>query len=210
MRLVDVTDTLSRVLPAVDATGQGLNREGTAGLRPAAVLVALFPSDGEAGFLLTRRIDTLSTHPGQVALPGGRVEPTDHSPWQAAVRETWEEVGIPPDRVTPIGRLDPVQALVSSHLILPFVGLLSSLPKIMTQHDEVDEVFEVRVSSLLNPASIREETWTLRDNRLYRVTYFWIGGHVVWGLTARILSDLAARLGADLGPYSPGSVRPAP
>lgn len=209
MLLVDVIARLSTTLPPVHDSGHENPDSGTPGLHPAAVLVALFPDAGEAAFLLTRRPDTLTNHPGQIALPGGRVETSDVSPWEAALRETWEELGVPAGDVMPVGRLDPVRAMVSNHLILPFVGQLSSVPRVVPQRDEVDEVFQVRVASLLDPANIREETWNLRDGRPYRVVYFWIGGHVVWGLTAQILTDLAIRLRADLGQYPPGSVRPA-
>jgi 8-oxo-dGTP pyrophosphatase MutT (NUDIX family) len=209
MLLEDVAERLSHRLPAVHDSVRSVAGSGMPGLRTAAVLVALFPDGGEAEFLLTRRPHTLTNHPGQIALPGGGVEASDGSAWEAALRETWEEVGIPSRDVMPVGRLAPVHAVVSSHLILPFVGRLASVPQVAPHPDEVDEVFPVSVASLLDPSNVREEVWNLREGRPYRVVYFWIGGHVVWGLTARILSDLARQLGAALGPYPPGSVRPA-
>lgn len=209
MRLSEVTERLSQRLPAVDDSGADALVPGGSLLHPAAVLVAIFPQGGEAVFLLTRRPETLSNHPGQISLPGGRVEETDRSLWETALRETWEELGIPPSLVNPVGQLEPVQAVVSNHLILPFVGTLVSEPDLRTQADEVEEVFTATVSSLLDPATARQETWTLRGNRPYHVSYYWLGGHIVWGLTARILSGLAGHLDADLGPRPPGSVWPA-
>jgi 8-oxo-dGTP pyrophosphatase MutT (NUDIX family) len=151
----------------------------------------------------------LRSHPGQISLPGGRVEAEDLSPWHAALRETWEEIRVIPERIAPVGRLCPVQVTVSNNLVIPFVGSLSQHPSPAPSSAEVEEVFEVPVSSLLDPSRVEEDTWVLRDGRSYVVTYYRLCDYVVWGVTARILSDLAGHLGARQGAYPPGSVRPA-
>jgi 8-oxo-dGTP pyrophosphatase MutT (NUDIX family) len=137
------------------------------------------------------------------------VEPEDGSPWAAAIRETWEEIGIDPRLVEPVGRLDPVQVSVSNNLVLPYAGFLATAPVLRPAGPEVDEVMAVPVVSLLDPGAIHEDVWVLRGEQEYIVTYFKFGRHVVWGVTARILWDVARRLGANRGGYLPGSVRPA-
>jgi 8-oxo-dGTP pyrophosphatase MutT (NUDIX family) len=210
MRLERVLQELGGSLPPVDDSSATSIDPDETGLRRAAVLVLLFPDDDRAAFLLTRRPESLRSHPGQISLPGGRVEPIDASPWDTALRETWEEIGIAPSDVHPVGRLAPVEVTVSNNLILPYVGRLSRRPVPGPPTDEVDELIEAPVSLLLDRSSIEEQSWVLRDHRHYLVTYYRVGPHAVWGVTARILSDLAGHLGAETGPYPPGSVRPDP
>lgn len=210
MRLDDVVGRLETSLPGVTQPWEQAVHSDWLLLRPAAVLVLLFPDEDDAAFFLTRRPDSLRSHPGQISLPGGRIEQTDATPWDAALRETWEEIGVPPAKIRPIGRLDPVQVTVSNNLVLPYVGWMEMRPVPGPPTEEVEEVIEVRLSDLLDPRSVEEEPWVLRDDRSYLVTYYRIGAHTVWGVTARILSNLAARLGAGpTDPYPPGTVRPA-
>jgi 8-oxo-dGTP pyrophosphatase MutT (NUDIX family) len=201
-------EALSRALPAVDGPWEDSIEPDRLFLRLAAVLVVLFPNEDEAAFLLTKRPDTLRSHPGQIALPGGRVEPEDSSPWSAALRETWEEIAIRPESVKPVGRLDPLQVTVSNNLILPFAGYLVHRPLLDPPGPEVDEVFEVPLNALLDPRTVEEDRWRLRDGNEYVVTYYRLSGQVVWGVTARILADLASRLGHPAAAFPPGSVRP--
>lgn len=207
MQFERVLKELRRSLPPVDDSHRTCADPKWRGLREAAVLVLLFPHDGEAAFLLTRRPESLRSHPGQISLPGGRIEPRDASPWDAALRETWEEIGITSSEVHPVGRLTPVEVTVSNNLILPYVGRMSQRPILGPPTDEVDELIEAPVSFLLDSSSIEEQSWVLRGGRHYLVTYYRIGTHIVWGVTARILSDLAGHLGAETRLYPPGSVR---
>jgi 8-oxo-dGTP pyrophosphatase MutT (NUDIX family) len=178
-------------------------------LRLSAVLVLLYPDRDGIRFPLTLRPETLRTHAGQVALPGGRVEGGE-SPWAAALRETEEEIGIPSDQVEPLGRLDLLPTVAGTHLVVPYVGWTPRPPRIIPQPSEVAEVIEAGVERLLDRSAIEEERWEFRG-RDCLVTFYRIGGHVVWGITARILSDLAERLEPGLPPPDPrpGSVRPA-
>jgi 8-oxo-dGTP pyrophosphatase MutT (NUDIX family) len=168
----------------------------------------LFPSQGEVRFLLTARPEDLARHPGQVSLPGGAAEPQDRDLWQTVLRETWEELGVRTGRLRPLGRLDPVPVLASNYLIVPFVAWSPTRPRLSPDPREVAEVIEVPLDALLDPSLIEEETWELRVSS-WRVTFFRFGEHVVWGATARILSDLAGRLRVDSGrEIVPGAVRP--
>lgn len=182
---------------------------GLPALRHAAVLILLFPRDADVRFLLTARPETLLRHPGQVSLPGGAAESADADLWHTAVRETQEELGIRTGRLRPLGRLDPVPVLVSNYLVTPFVGWNPIPPALKPDPSEVAEVVEVSLGAILDADRVFEETWELRG-RSWQVTFYRFGSHVVWGATARILGDLARRLGGESGLRDavPGSVQP--
>lgn len=175
--------------------------------RHAAVLVLLYPRNEVITFALTVRPDTLSRHPGQISLPGGMAEPHDHSLWQTAVRETQEELGLMAGRVVPLGRLEDVQARVGESVITPFVGWNPVSPRFKPDHNEVAEVLEIPLESLLHPDVVEEETWELRGSQ-WLVSFYRLHERVVWGITGLILSDFRRRLSAEHPAVWPGSVRP--
>lgn len=190
---------------AADGTPGGPSiRSETSGA--AAVLVLLFPRHDGLRFLLTVRPDTLTRHPGQISLPGGRVEKTDSDLWQTAVRETREELGVDDRDLVPLGRLDRYRMPVSGYAITPFVGCLPCPPALHPDPGEVAEVIEVPLAALLDESTVREEIWDLHD-RKWHVTFYLFGEHRVWGATATILADLASRLGAQPRGERPGAVR---
>lgn len=193
-----------RLLPLADEDTLQLD-----GLTYGAVLVLLYPRDGSIWFPLTIRPETLRRHPGQISLPGGRAEPGDFSLWDAALRETEEELGIP-GPILPLGRLDPIQVAVTGYLVVPFVGWIASAPVFRPDPQEVAGVFEVSLDMLLDPSLVGTETRELRGTS-WDVTYFLFGGHRVWGATARILADLRSRVVGTSIPDEPvpGSVFPA-
>lgn len=177
----------------------------------SAVLVILFTrASSGPGLLLTVRPDTLTHHPGQVSLPGGKAEPHDDSLWQTALRETREELGMRTGRLAPLGRLDDVPVTVSNYLITPFVAWSPAPPRLIPDPHEVAAVIEVPLASLIDPTNVHEEAWELRGAH-WLVTFYRVQDVIVWGATARILSDLVDRLrgGTGGGPFAPGSVRPA-
>src|SRR5690242_15138510 len=92
--------------------------------RKAAVLVGLFDQEGEPTILFIRRSSTLRAHSGEIAFPGGGVDPTDSTLIMAALREAQEEIGLDPARVDVLGVLEPVFTVVSNYLIIPVVGFL--------------------------------------------------------------------------------------
>jgi 8-oxo-dGTP pyrophosphatase MutT (NUDIX family) len=176
-------------------------------VRRAAVLVLLYPRHDRTTFALTVRPDTLARHPGQISLPGGMAEPYDANLWETAVRETQEELGLMPGRVVPLGRLDDVPVRVGDSVVTPFVGWNPMPPRFRPDHNEVAEVLEVPLESLLHPNAVEEETWDLRGSQ-WLVSFYRLSDRVVWGITGLILSDLHHRLVADHPPVRPGSVRP--
>jgi 8-oxo-dGTP pyrophosphatase MutT (NUDIX family) len=178
-------------------------------LRQAAVLILLYPHEDAISLLLTRRPHTLSTHAGQISLPGGAREAEDLNLWQTALREVREELGIETCGLTRIGRLPDVPVLVSNYVIAPFVAWSRHAPEPRPDPVEVSEILEVRLEELLDPNAICEEPWELREGT-WLVTYFRVREDAVWGATARILSLFCRYLSDAFSRVvdAPGSIRP--
>ena len=160
--------------------------------RPAAVLLAVWLRPEGASLVLTKRSSHLRYHPGQIAFPGGKIDPTDASPQAAALREAEEEIGLDPARVDVIGSL-PVHETVTGYAITPIVGLLHGAFNPVPEKGEVEEVFVVPLSHVLAPDrfQIQSRQWMGQWRRFYTVPY---GPYYIWGATARILRGLAERV----------------
>jgi 8-oxo-dGTP pyrophosphatase MutT (NUDIX family) len=163
--------------------------------RDAAVLIPVFELDREARVVLTRRPDTMAHHQGEVAFPGGKVDPAiDASACDAALREAEEEIGLPRVAVDVIAELDPMQTFSGPFLISPFVGVVDSPPVLAPDPHEVERVFDVAISELLADGVHREERWgdIFGSNR--PMHFFELEDETVWGATARILAGFLAHL----------------
>ncbi len=156
--------------------------------RLAAVLILLFDRGGETRFLLTKRTDHLEHHPGQISLPGGSLEPEDASLAVTALRETREEVGVPEDTVTLVGRLDDVFTHVSGFMVTPFIGVADGPVLVAPDMLEIAHVFDPTVADLLAADARLPERPTIATLR------YPLNGQDVWGATARILWSFAARV----------------
>lgn len=166
-------------------------------LRPAAVLVPIVEyGKDNATILLTRRADGLPDHAGQIAFPGGAVEPHDSHPEATALRETQEEIGLPPAGIDLVGRLDPYET-VTGYRIDPCVGLLTPPLKLCHDPREVAEVFEVPLDFVLDPANhqIHHHCGT-RSRRFYAIVY---RDYYIWGATAHMLVNLSETFKAAKG-----------
>ncbi|NTU83219.1 MAG: CoA pyrophosphatase [Chloroflexales bacterium] len=161
--------------------------------REAAALVLLYPSAGELWLPLTVRSARLTTHRGEVSLPGGGADPDDGGPVQTALREAWEELGIRPANVEVLGTLTPFYIPPSNNTLTPVVGLSVAEPDLRPDPDEVEAAFSVPLRALLDPATVHEEVWERRGQSM-RVPFFALEGYKVWGATALLLSELVARL----------------
>jgi len=161
-------------------------------LRESAVLAPLFMRDGVACALFTRRPMTLRTHAGQISFPGGARDPSDATPLHTALRETHEELGIPPDRVEVLGMLDEIPT-ITEYRITPFVGVIPPDFKYVPS-SEVEEVIEVPLVHLLDPATHRTEQWQVGGQE-HDVYFYDYGHHHIWGATARILRGFLHRIG---------------
>lgn len=157
--------------------------------RPAAVLCALFDEGGQAHVVLTRRSSRLRSHTHQVSFPGGRLERGEIHV-AAALRETREEVGIPPSDVEIIGQLTPLRTVVNPAPITPFIGVLPGRPTLVPNPSEVERAFTVPLVELLDPAVHRRELWTFPDGKERQMDFFELLGDTVWGATAHMLIEL--------------------
>lgn len=160
--------------------------------REAAVLVGLVPRPDGVQVLLTRRTDDLRHHGGQVSFPGGRVESGDIDAVAAALRETYEELGIAPALVTPLGFLDPVLT-ITGFRVLPVVAMVDPGHVVRPDPSEVADVFEVPLAFLIDRANLVSTTIELRG-RQRRVWEYRYPAQRIWGATASMLLNLQDRL----------------
>lgn len=162
---------------------------------PAAVLVGLVPRAAGVQVLLTRRTDALRHHAGQVAFPGGRIEPGDADAAAAAIRETGEEIGLPASQLAPMGWLDPL-ATVTGFTVLPLVAAVAPGYVALPDPREVSEVFEVPLDFLLHAPNLRtvELDWRGRPRSVLEFADRGVPAQRIWGVTASILFNLRQRL----------------
>jgi len=158
-------------------------------LRPGAVLIGVCAETAQ--LVLTKRSMRLKHHPGQVALPGGKVDDTDADAIAAALREAEEEVALPRGQVEVLGSL-AAHETVTSFMITPVIGVFHGRPELRPEPGEVDEIFYVPLAHVTDPANFRIEgrVWQGRRRYYFTVPY---GPYYIWGATARILRGLAER-----------------
>ena len=162
-----------------------------AGAKHAAVLIPIVAVP-EPTLIFTVRTDTLSSHKGQISFPGGSIDRSDASPEAGALRETEEEIGLPPSKVRVLGELDSFPTFVSGYVVSPFVGWLEEAPELTPNPGEVAEILMVPVAELVD--DIRAEAGFEHAGRSYP-TEAWIWNErVIWGVTARIIRQFLERL----------------
>ncbi len=160
-------------------------------IRPAAVLIPVV-DHGLPTVLLTQRAAHLTDHAGQISFPGGKIDATDASPLDAALREAEEEVGLSREYVDPIGYLD-LYGTSFGFRILPTVARVKPGFKLRINHDEVDDAFEVPLSFLMDPANHQVHSKEFRGvERSYYAMPF--ADRYIWGATAGILRVLYERI----------------
>ena len=162
------------------------------GLRRSAVLLLLYCKDGEYSILFNKRTQKVEFNKGEICFPGGGMDDGDAGLMETALRETHEEMGISPASVTVLGELDETTTQ-AGFVIRPFVGTIPYPYEFRPNKDEVAEVLEVPVSSLLDRRNVEDADWA--HSKVY--TY---GEHKIFGATARILEqflDSVSGLGLD-------------
>lgn len=159
-------------------------------LLPAAVLIAV-TDRADPGVILTQRTDTMSRHPGQIAFPGGRIDPGEDVV-TAALREAEEEIALPRDKVRVIGEADSYRT-VTGFQVTPVIGIIPPDLVFTPSEAEVASVFEVPLAFLLDEANHVEATleWQGHDRHYYEIIW---NEHRIWGATAAMIVNLARRL----------------
>ncbi len=154
---------------------------------PAAVMILLFPENGETHFFLTERSDSVQHHKGQISLPGGAWEKGEQLP-ETAIRETEEEIGVNRDLIQLVGGLTPFFTPVTGFMIHPFIGWCDARPETILQDNEVHKLFTASLADLVNEDNFQSEKWEIRGYEA-TVPFFKFKGAKVWGATAAILSE---------------------
>jgi 8-oxo-dGTP pyrophosphatase MutT (NUDIX family) len=167
-----------------------------ANLKIAAVLVPIIDAP-EPRILLTVRREDMRSHAGQVAFPGGRLDPEDDGPIEGALREAWEEIGLPPDRVDVIGTAR-AYATGSGYLITPVVGVIPEGLELVPHEAEVARVFEVPLDHLVTESNHlrRSAVYNEIERHYYEIDW---PHEYIWGVTAGLIVNLAPRLREAIG-----------
>jgi 8-oxo-dGTP pyrophosphatase MutT (NUDIX family) len=161
------------------------------GITPAAVLVPVVDRVRPT-VILTLRPETMRRHPGQISFPGGRLDPGDRGPIDAALREAEEEIGLPRDKVEVIGVADRYRT-VTGFEVTPVIGIVPPDLALAPHPGEVAALFEAPLDYLLDPAhqAVRTVTWRGRERSYFEIDY---EGRRIWGATAAMIVNLGRRL----------------
>ncbi len=163
-------------------------------ITPAAVLVPIIQREEILTVLLTKRSENLTNHRGQICFPGGKIENGDINPAVTALRESNEEIGLHPKNVEVIGRLEDY-LVGTGYRITPVVGFVNEGQKFLLNREEVDEIFEVPLSFIMNKSLYQQEHMKINgiDRMFYVLCY---ERYRIWGATAAILKDLRDTIGS--------------
>ncbi len=186
-------DPVDVVMPAGSERWPDFVRERIARtLQPAGVLIPVMERVAGLSVLLTQRSAELKHHAGQVSFPGGRMEEHDRDIVHAALRETHEEVGIPPEAITVVGYLPPMPT-ITGYAVTPVVGLVADDVALQIDRTEVEYAFEVPLAFLLDSRNERALEREYQGRRVPTVEFHYEGERI-WGATAHILVELRKKL----------------
>jgi len=169
-------------------------RNGNLPEKKAGVLILLYPEESRICFPLMRRPEYGGVHSGQISLPGGKKEDNDRNLVETALRETEEELGISAIDVQVLGSLSELYIQPSNVDVLPVVGYVKKVPNFVPDSFEVMELIEADLSLLLSENTIKQKMIKVNNSTNIASPYYDIGGNVVWGATAMILSEFVTVL----------------
>ena len=158
--------------------------------RKAAVMALL--DEKKSGWEITfikRQAHPKDMHSGQISFPGGGLEKIDKSYEECALRETYEEIGVPPANIDIIGSLTSLYVFASNNLVYPFVGYLKEPVEFVQDDTEVEKIISVPLNHFFMPETIKTRELTVRGHRLNNVPYYDINGQVLWGATAMMMAE---------------------
>lgn len=164
-------------------TSKNVNRAG--------VMVLFYPTlKNETNLILILRKTYKGVHSGQVGFPGGRFEKEDNDLQQTALRETEEEIGVPRNEINILKQLTEMYIPPSNFIVHPFLGFSNYTPQFIAQPSEVEDLIEVKLTHFLDDANICSQTLSTSYAKNIQVPAYQLNGHVVWGATAMILSEV--------------------
>ncbi|PTX43371.1 8-oxo-dGTP pyrophosphatase MutT (NUDIX family) [Christiangramia gaetbulicola] len=157
----------------------------------AGVMAVFYPDmDMETRLVLILRKTYNGVHSNQVGFPGGRVEESDKNLEDTALRETEEEVGIPQNEIEVVRKLTRLYIPPSNFWVQPYLGLMQKTPNMIPQESEVEEILEVKLSDFLNDENVITENLSTSYAKEIEVPAYSLNGHVVWGATGMMLSEI--------------------
>ena len=175
------------------ATNKAAPREALANnSNAAAVLVPLFERAGDLHVVFIRRSDHVESHRGQVAFPGGRVDPGDPTLLAAALREAHEEVGLEPSTVEVLGAFPTISTMTSGIIVAPFVGVIPADSALRPSPSEVAEIFDVPLTALNDRRYRGSYRWSRPGAKASEFPAILYGGQIIWGLTLRVTERMLA------------------
>lgn len=181
MKYAEAIQTIQKTL-----SGRAPRRLSIPGFIPAAIIIPVFEIEGEAHLLLTVRTDRVMHHKGQVSFPGGAREEQDKNLEQTALRETYEEVGIPPEAVAIVGQLDDFPT-ITDFMVTPYAAAIPYPYPHRINTDEVAELLEVPLELFLSDRAFEIKEKTYRGVT-YPVYYYYFKHAVIWGVTGFIVN----------------------
>ena len=162
------------------------------GFQRAGVLVPILHEAGGVRLLLTKRTEQVETHKGQISFPGGMVDAADKNIVDTALREVYEEVGIPRSSIETLGTLDD-HPTPTGFIITPVIGIIENPPSLLPNMEEVAEILFVPLDIFLNGKNARTELREWRGKH-HEVWFYEFGEHLIWGATAGIVRALLKKL----------------
>ncbi|MEZ4796251.1 MAG: CoA pyrophosphatase [Flavobacteriaceae bacterium] len=157
----------------------------------AGVLAMFYPnSTNETHLVLILRKTYKGVHSAQIGFPGGKFEDDDKTLKQTAIRETWEEIGVPEHEIKIVKQMTEVYIPPSNFYVQPFIGITEVTPKFMKQDEEVEDIVEVSLAHFLDENNVGNKLVATSYTEKIEVPAYVLNGHVVWGATAMMLSEI--------------------